>query len=144
MFHGRVPYIVLIFKVGTHPQKIPTPSSQKAQDLLGKTVIIFQDVRKNAIQVYTKDLAFYDKKAEASNLKETDYVYVLEPNANHQRSKISFADFRWIGPYIVEKSQPNGNYLKRKIRTYKTQVFHRMRLREFTSQLLTSVVPITP
>ena len=143
MFHGRVPYIVLIFKVGTHPQKIPTPSSQEAQDLLEKTEIIFQDVRKNAMQVYTKDLAFYDKKAKASNLKETDYVYVLEPNANHQRSKISFADFRWIGSYIVEKSQPNDNYLKRKIGTYKTQVFLRMRLSEFTSQLLTSVVQIT-
>ena len=47
------------------------------------------------------------KKANASKLKEPQYVYVLQPKADHQGSKIPFTSFRWIGPYIVEKALPN-------------------------------------
>ena len=35
-------------------------------------------------------------------------------------------------PYIIEKVLPNNNYLVRKIGTNKTQVLHRMRMRQFT------------
>ena len=72
------------------------------------------------------------KKANASKLKEQQYVYVLQLKADHQGSKIPFADFQWIGSYIVEKALPNNNYLVRKLGTNKTQVLHRMRLRLFT------------
>ena len=37
-----------------------------------------------------------------------------------------------MGPYIVEKVLPNNNYLVRKFGTDKTQVLHRMRIRQFT------------
>ena len=76
--------------------------------------------------------AYYDKRANVSKLKERQYVYALQPKADHQGSNISFTDFRWIGPYIVEKALPNNNYLVRKLGTNKTQVPHRMRLRLFT------------
>ena len=56
----------------------------------------------------------------------------MQPKADHQRSKIPFTEFRWMGPYIVEKVLPNKNYLVRKIGTDKTQVLHRMRMRQFT------------
>ena len=36
--------------MGIRPQKIPSPDSQIAQDVLEQTEIIFQDVRKNAMQ----------------------------------------------------------------------------------------------
>ena len=72
------------------------------------------------------------KKANASKLKELDYVYVLQPKADHQGSKIPFTEFRWIGPYVIGKVLPNKNYLVRKIGTNKTQVLHRMRMRQFT------------
>ena len=132
VFHGRIAYNVLDLKMGIRPQKIPSPDSQIAQDVLEQTETIFQDVRRNAMQTYIKYKAYYDKKANASKLKQSDYVYILQPKADHQGSKIPFTDIRWIGPYIVEEALPSNNYLVRKLGTNKTQVLHRMRLRSFT------------
>ena len=128
VFHGRIPYNILVSKMGMRPQKIPSADSPIAQDVLEQTEMIFQDVRKNAMQAYIKYKAYYDKKTNAAKLKQADYVYILQPKADHQGSKISFTDFRWIGPYIIEKVLPNNNYLVRKIGTNKTQILHRMRL----------------
>ena len=92
--------------------------------------MIRQDVRKNAMQAYIKYKACYDKEANASKLKEADYVFVLQPKADHQGSKIQLTEFRYIDPYIIKKMLPN-KYLVRKIGTNKTQVLHRMRMRQF-------------
>ena len=81
------------------------------------------------MQAYIIFKAYYDKKANASKLKEADYVYVLQPKADHQGSKIPFTEFRWIGPYIIEEVLPNNNYSVRKIGTNKTQVLRRMKIR---------------
>ena len=132
VFHGRIPYNILDLKLGIRPQQQPIPTSQIAQDVLDQTEMIHQDVRKNTMQAYIKYKAYYDKKANASKLKEADYVYILQPKADHQGSKIPFTEFRCMGPYIVEKVLPNNNYLVRKIGTDKTQVLHRMRMRQFT------------
>ena len=114
--------------MGIHPQEIPPPDSQIAQDMLEQTETIFQDVRKITMQAYIKYKAYYDRKANASKLKKTDSVFILQPKADHQGSKIPFTDFRWIGPYNIEKVLPIKNYLVRKIGTNKTQILHRMRL----------------
>ena len=132
VFHGRIPYNVLDLKFGIHPQQQPIPTSQIAQEVLEQTEMIHQDVRKNIMQPYIKYKAYYDKKANASKLKEADYVYILQLKADHQGSKIPLTEFRWVGPYIIEKVLPNNNYLVRKIGTNKTQVLHRMRMRQFT------------
>ena len=132
VFHGRITYNVLDLKLGICPQQQPIPTSQAAQEVLEQTEMIHQDVRKNIMQAYIKYKAYYDEKANASKLKEADYVYILQPKADHQGSKIPFTEFRWIGPYIIEKVLPNNNYLVRKIGTNKTQVLHRMRMRQFT------------
>ena len=66
----------------------------------------------------------------ASPLKEKDYCFILQPKADHQGSKIPFRDFRWIGPYLVEKVLPNNNYIVRKLNTNKTQILRRVRLRK--------------
>ena len=144
VFHGRVPYNVPDLKMGIRPQKIPTPNSQSAEDVLKQMEMIFHDVRKNTVQAYIKYKAYYDKKANASKLKKRQYVYVLQPEADHQGSKISFTDFRCIGPYIVEKALPNNNYLVRKLGTNKTQVPHRMRLCLFTPRQPIPDVQTTP
>ena len=132
VFHGRIPYNVLDLKMGIRPQRIPTPNSQIAEDVLKQTGMILHDVRKNTMQAYVKYKAYYDKKANTSKLKEQQYVYVLQPKADHQGSKIPLTEIRWIGPYIVEKALPNDNYLVRKLGTNKAQVLYRMRLRLFT------------
>ena len=66
------------------------------------------------MQSYINYKRFYDKKAKASPSKEKDYCFILQPKADHQGSKIPFRDFRWIGPYLVEKVLPNNNYIVRK------------------------------
>ena len=103
VFHGRIPYSVLDSKLGIRPQQQHIPTSQIAQEVLEQTEMIHQDFRKNIMQAYIKYNASYDKKANASRLKEADYVYILQPKADQQGSKIPFTEFRWIGPYIIEK-----------------------------------------
>ena len=143
VFHGRIPYNILELKMGIRSQEIQPPDSQIAQDVLEQTETIFQDVCKNTMQTYIKYKAYYDRKANASKLKKADYVFILQPKADHQGSKIPFTDFRWIGPYIIEKVSPDKNYLVRKIGTNKTQILHRMRLRQFTTRQPLSDIPVT-
>ena len=54
VFHGRIPYNILDLKMGIRPQKIPSPDSEIAQDVLEQTEMLFQDVRRNATQAYIK------------------------------------------------------------------------------------------
>ena len=117
--------------MGIRPQQQPIPNSQIAQEVLEQTEMIHQDVRKNIMQAYIKNKAYYDKKANAPKLKEADYVNILQPKKDHQGSRIPFTEFRWIGPYIFEKVLPKNNYPVRKIGTNKTQVLHRMTIRQF-------------
>ena len=144
IFHGRITYKILDLKIGIRPQKVPSPDSQIAQYVLEQTETILQDVRKNAMQAYIKYKAYYDRKANASKLKQADYVVILQLKADHQGSKIPFTDFRWIGPYIIEKVLPNNNYLVRKIGTNNTQILHRMRLQQITPHKPIPDIPITP
>ena len=144
VFHGRIPYNILDLKMGIRPQNISSPDSEIAQDVLEQTEMISQDVRRNAMQACIKYKAYYDKKANASKLKQSDNVYILQPKADHQGSKIPLTDFRWIGPYIIEKVLPNNNYLVRKIGTNKTQILHRMRLRQFKPRHPIPDTPVTP
>ena len=71
-------------------------------------------------------------------------MYILQPKADHQGSKIPSTDFRWIGPYIVENVLPNNKNVVRKIGTNKTQILHRMRLRQFTPRQPKPDIPVTP
>ena len=92
-FHGRIPYIILDIKLGIRPQQAHIPTSQIAQDVLDQTETFYQDVPTNAMQAYIKYKAYYYKKANASKLKEADFVYVLQPKADHQGSTFSFTEF---------------------------------------------------
>ena len=144
VFHGRIPYNNLDLKLGIRPQQKPIPTMQIAQDVLDRTEMIHQDVSKKAMPAHIKYKACYDKKANASKLKEVYFVYLLQPKADHQGSKIPFTEFRWIGPYIIEKLLPNNNYLVRKIGTDKTQVLHRMRMRQFTPRQPPADIRVKP
>ena len=86
------------------------------------------------MQSYLKYKAYYDRKAKAAPLETTDYCYILNPKADTQATKIPFREFRWCGPYKVEKVLPNNNYIVRRLGTNKTQLLHRIRLRKFTPQ----------
>ena len=144
VLHGRIPYNVLNLKLGIRPQQQPIPTSQIAQESLEQTEMIHQDVRKKIMHAYIKYKAYYDKKANASKLKEADYVYILQPEVDHQGSKIPFTEFRWIGPYIFEKVLANNNYLVQKTGTNRTQVLHRMRMRQFTPRQPPADITVKP
>ena len=60
-----------------------------------------------------------------------DFCFILNPKADTQSTKIPFREYRWVGPYKVEKALPNNNYIVRKLGTVKTQILHRIRLRKF-------------
>ena len=84
VFHGRIPYNILDLKMGIRLQKIPSPDSQIAQDVLEQMDMIFRDVLRNDMQEYIKYKAYYDlKKANASKRKQSDYVYILQLKTDH-------------------------------------------------------------
>ena len=53
-------------------------------------------------------------------------------------------EFRCLGPYIIEMMLPNNNYLVPKIGTNKTQVLHRMQMRQFKPRQPQADRRITP
>ena len=63
---------------------------------------------------------------------------------DHQGSKIPLREFRWISQYIIEKVEPNNNFLVPKIGTNKTQVLHRMRMRQCTPRQPLADIRIKP
>ena len=96
----------------------------------GKKILIDKTKQSN-MQSYIKYKEYYDRRAKAAPLKENDYCFVLQPKADHQKSKIPFRDYRSVGPFIVQKVLPNENYIVRRINTNKTQILHRIRLKKF-------------
>ena len=69
---------------------------------------------------------------------------MLLPIADHQGSKNPVTEFGWISHYLIEKVLPNNNYLVRKVGSSKTQVLHRMRLRQMTPRQPLPDIQITP
>ena len=131
VFHGGVPHNILDHKLGLRFNPNTALTTDFAEKLLRRTKTLYDKTKKNVMQSYIKYKKYYDKKAKASPLKEKDYCFILQPEADHQGSKIPFRDFRWIGPYSVDKVPPNNNYIVRKLNTNKTQILHRIHLSKY-------------
>ena len=131
VFHGRIPYNVLDHKLENNPNKNFLPTTEFAEELQQRTQILIDQTKRNIMQSYLKYKEYYDRKAKAAPLQEKDYCFVLQPKADSQGSKIPFRDFRWIGPFVVQKTLPNNNYIVRRLNTNKTQILHRIRLKKF-------------
>ena len=136
VFHGRIPYNVLDHKLGNNPNKNFLPTTEFAEELQQRTQILIDQTKKNIMQSYLKYEEYYDRKAKAAPLQEKDYCFVLQPKGDSQGSKIPFRYFRWIGPFVVQKTLPKNNYIVRRLNMNKTQILHRIRLKKF--------VPNTP
>ena len=85
------------------------------------------------MQSYLKYKEYYDRKAKAAPLSEQDFCFILQPKADNQGSKIPFREYRWIGPYRIEKALPNDNYNVGRLNTNKRQILHRIRLKKFVA-----------
>ena len=133
VFHGRIPYNILDHKLGMNPNEPIHPTTEFAEEIQNRTklLIVIDKTKRNIMQSYIKYKEYYDRKAKAAPLKEGDYCFVLQPKADHQGSKIPFKDYRWVGPFIVQKTLPNENYIVRRLNTNKTQILHRIRLKKF-------------
>ena len=132
VFHGRIPHNILDYKLGYNPNPKYQLHTDVAEEIQRRMRILLDQTKKNIMQSYLKYKAYYDRKAKASPLETTDYCYILNPKADTQATKIPFREFRWQGPYKVEKVLPNNNYIVRRLGTNKTQLLHRIRLRKFT------------
>ena len=131
VFHGRIPYNILDHKLGMNPNEPIHPTTEFAEEIQNRTELLIDKTKQNIMQSYIKYKEYYDRKAKAAPLKEGDYCFVLQPKADHQGSKIPFRDYRWVGPFIVQKTLPNENYIVRRLNTNKTQILHRIRLKKF-------------
>ena len=131
IFHGRIPYNILDHKLGLNPNPKVLPTTDFADEFQRRTQILIDLTKKNIMQSYLKYKEYYDRKAKAAPLKQNEYCFILQPIADHQGSKIPFREYRWTGPYIVEKVLPNENYIVRKLNSNKTQILHRIRLRKY-------------
>ena len=131
VFHGRIPHNVLDHKLGNNPNKNFLPTTEFAEEVQQRTQILIDQTKKNIMQSYLKYKDYYDRKAKAAPLKEKDYCFVLQPKADSQATKIPFKEYRWIGPFVIQKVLSNDNYIVRRLNTNKTQILHRIRLKKF-------------
>ena len=137
VFHRRVPYNILDHQLGNNPNEQITPTTEFAEEIQNGTKLPMDKTKQKLMQSYIKPQGFYDRKANATPLKEGDYCFVLQPKADNQGSKIPFKDYCWFGPFIIQKVLPNENYIVRRLKTNKTQIMHRIRLKKFApNQLL--------
>ena len=120
IFHGRVPYNILDHRLGLNPNPKLNPTTDFADEFQRRTQILIDKTMKNIMQSYLKYKEYYDRKAKAAPLLQGDFCFILQPLADHQGSKIPFREFRWIGPYVIEKVLPNNNYIVRKLNSNKT------------------------
>ena len=132
IFHGRVPYNNLDHRLGLNPNPKILPTTDFAEVLQRRTQILIDKTKKNIMQSYLKYKEYYDRKPKAAPLQQGNYCFLLQPLADNQGSNISFREFRWIGPYVIEKVLPNENYILRKLNSNKTQILHRIGLRKYT------------
>ena len=128
VFHGRIPYNVLDHNLNRNKNFLPT--TEFAEELQQRTQIFIDQTKKNIMQSYLKYKEYYDRKAKAAQLQEKDYCLVLQPKADNRGSKKPCRDFRWTGPFVVQKVLPNENYIVRRLNTNKTQILHRIRLKK--------------
>ena len=103
IFHGRVPYNILDHRLGLNPNPKILPTTDFAEELQRRTQILIDRTKKNIMKSYLKYKEYYDRKAKAAPLHQGDYCFILQSLADHQGSKIPFREFRWTGPYIIEK-----------------------------------------
>ena len=129
-----MPHNILDHKPGLRFNPNIAPITDFAEEILRRTKILYDKTMKTVMQSFIRYKRYYDKKAKASPLEEKDYCFILQPKADHQGSKIPFREFRWIGPYLVEKVLPNKNYIVRKLNTNKTLILHRIRPRKFNPE----------
>ena len=85
-----------------------------------------------------------ERKQMPQYWRNKDYVFVLQPKADQQRSQKLITEVRYIEPDNIKKALPNKKYLVPKTDKDKTEMFHRMRLLQFLPQQPIPDVQVLP
>ena len=136
LIHGGIPHNVLHYNLGNNPNKNFLPTTEFTEEVQKRTQTLIDQTKKNIMQSYLKNKDYYDRKAKAAPLKEKDSCFILQLKADSQASKIPFRDYRWIGPFVIQKNLSKDNYFVRRVNTNKTQIIHRIRLKKFVPNTL--------
>ena len=123
VFHGPIPYIIPDFKCVFVQRKFPLQIQKSHKTCLNKRKYFSKASAEMPCKLISDTKRNMIKKANTSKLQKSDYVYIVQPEEDHQGSKIPFTEVRWIGPYIVEKALPNNSYLVQKRGTNKPMSF---------------------
>ena len=83
--------MILDHKLGNNPNEQITSTSEFAEEIRRRARLLIHKPKQNIMHSYLKYKEYYDRKARAAPIKEKDYCFVLQPKANHQRSKRSFS-----------------------------------------------------
>ena len=73
VFHGRVSYNVLDLKLGLKQTHNKDPTTDKGEEVLQKTRLIHESVRKHHLHSYIRYKQNYDRKATARPLETNEY-----------------------------------------------------------------------
>ena len=90
IFHGRIPYNILDYKLGLNPNPQVLPTTDFAEEFQRRSQILVDATKKNIMQSFLKYKDYHDRKAKAAPLKINDYCFILQPIADHQGSEIPF------------------------------------------------------
>ena len=134
VFHGRTPVNPLDLRFQNTRLWQHKPKADCIKEIQDKTTELFASVKENLIHSYLKYKKYYDRKANASPLKEQTYCLILDPKCTTQMATMNKQQSRWIPMYRVEKIHTNANYIVRNVNTNYTQCVHRMRLRPIKPQ----------
>ena len=130
-FKGRNSYNILYHKLGVNPNEQITPRPELGEGNQNRNRLLNDETKQNIMHSYLKFEGSYHRKARAAPLKENDYCFVLQPKVDHQGSKLSFRDYRWVGPFLLQKILAYEIYIVCRLITNKTQILHRTRLKKF-------------
>ena len=84
------------------------------------------------------------KKNQRFKAQRSRLCISLTAESRSSGDKFPLTDFKWIGPYVIEKVLPNNKYLVHQIGNNKTQVLHPMRMCQLTPHQPPPDIRITP
>ena len=84
VFHGRTPVNPLDLRCQNTQLWQDKPKAECIKEIPDKTIELFASVKENLIHSYLKYKNYYDRKANASPLKEQTYCLILDPKCTTQ------------------------------------------------------------
>ena len=123
-FHQGVPHNFQNCNLKLRFNSNVAPATNFADKTFRRTKFLYDKSKKNVMQSSTKHKWCLIRKPKLP-FQEKVHRSALQPEADHQRTKLTFRNFRKIAQYFREKALPKDNYIVRKIKTNKTRILHR-------------------